>query len=506
MTTVEAKHAFISYVKEDSERVDGLCKVLDAANIPYWRDRKDLAPGVNWKAEIRKAIRSGALVFIACFSENSRTRHKSVMNEELTLAVEEFRLMAPGATWLVPVRFDDGPIPEWDLGAGRSLGDLQYASLFGEQYTTEAVKLTANVSQAMGINSPDPATTRAAVEEAKDSDRPALLCRLTKDMILDPARKIELDDLLAQETRTILVAMRDENRFPTRNYEGSTDGERIAQMAALVADYWRLVEPFCWSLQVAARFAPDATALAPWTRTLRSICAESIEPKGGVTALLDLRAVPTMIATFSAGLACIGQARWDNLKTLVVDTTVTDKQRQRKIPLIEATYPWLPFRHVDIVPHVVARSVLHHEDPQLALAAFNEGKVGRYHTPVAEWLRYILRAVFNDQFPDEDTYTSEFELAEVIMGIVSQDQAFQLAGDDQNRRVWARSSWFGRSAWRSRRGYGNNLVNEVDQELTADSTAWPPLKAGLFGGDAERAAAAIRAYSEDFFKAGSQYL
>ena len=95
VTPVEAKHAFISYVKEDSERVDGLCKVLDAANIPYWRDRKDLAPGANWKATIREAIRSAALVYIACFSENSLTRHKSVMNEELTLAVEEFRLMPP---------------------------------------------------------------------------------------------------------------------------------------------------------------------------------------------------------------------------------------------------------------------------------------------------------------------------------------------------------------------------------------------------------------------------
>jgi len=92
------------------------------------------------------------------------------------------------------------------------LGDLQYADLFGEQYTIESVKLTTTVSQAMGVNGPDPATIRAAVEQAADDERPALLRRLTKDMILDPARRIELDDLLAQEARTILTAMRDEDR------------------------------------------------------------------------------------------------------------------------------------------------------------------------------------------------------------------------------------------------------------------------------------------------------
>ncbi|WP_148222647.1 toll/interleukin-1 receptor domain-containing protein [Rhodococcus opacus] len=135
VTSAEGKHVFISYVKEDQQQVDQLCKILDAAQIPYWRDRTSLAPGDNWKAKIRDAIRSGALIFLACFSDNSRARPKTVMNEELTLAVEEFRQMAPGVTWLIPVRFDDGKIPGWDLGAGRVLGDLNYVDLFGANYT-----------------------------------------------------------------------------------------------------------------------------------------------------------------------------------------------------------------------------------------------------------------------------------------------------------------------------------------------------------------------------------
>ncbi|MDV8015993.1 toll/interleukin-1 receptor domain-containing protein [Rhodococcus sp. IEGM 1241] len=506
MTSTEAKHAFISYVNEDTQQVDGLCKVLEAAQIPYWRDRTALTPGDNWKAKIREAIRSGALVFIACFSDNSRSKHKSVMNEELTLAVEEFRQMAPGLTWLISVRLDDGPIPEWDLGAGRALGDLQYVSLFGDQYATEAVKLVTAVSLAMGTNGPDPATTRAAVEEAADRDRPALLRQLTKDMVLNPARRIELDELIAQETKTILTAMRDEERFPTQNIMGANDNERIAHLATVATNYWKLIEPFCWSLQVAARWAPDAAALAPWTNALRAICAQSTEIKSGIEALLALRSLPAMVATFTAGLTCVGQPSWDNFKTLLVDTIITDRNTGQRTPLIEATYPWLPFRNADLVPHVLARSAIKDEDPATALAAFTEGKVGKFHTPVAEWLHHVLRPMFDEQFPDNATYTNDFELAEVMMGIISQNQALQLAGDDPHRQAWAHSSWFGRSAWRSRRGYATNPLVEIAQQKLADGAAWPPLKSGLFGGDSERADKAISAYAEDFGKAGNQHL
>ena len=88
MSYSSGKHVFVSYVREDSAQVDQLCSVLEASRIPYWRDRTSLGPGDAWKAKIRDAIRGGSLVFLACFSENSRAKPKSHMTEELTLAVE----------------------------------------------------------------------------------------------------------------------------------------------------------------------------------------------------------------------------------------------------------------------------------------------------------------------------------------------------------------------------------------------------------------------------------
>jgi hypothetical protein len=114
---------FISYVRDDSRSVDELQRVLEQADIPVWRDTDDLWPGEDWKANIRRAITAHALVFLACFSELSLRRGRSFRNEELVLAIEQLRLRPPGNPWLIPVRFDECPIPDLDnlMPVGRTL-------------------------------------------------------------------------------------------------------------------------------------------------------------------------------------------------------------------------------------------------------------------------------------------------------------------------------------------------------------------------------------------------
>jgi TIR domain len=67
-------HAFISHDPEDGQAADWLQHTLEAAGIRVWRDAVDLLPGQDRRAEIRKAISEGALVFIACFSRFSLNR------------------------------------------------------------------------------------------------------------------------------------------------------------------------------------------------------------------------------------------------------------------------------------------------------------------------------------------------------------------------------------------------------------------------------------------------
>ncbi|TQC44829.1 toll/interleukin-1 receptor domain-containing protein [Rhodococcus sp. WS4] len=494
MTSAEGKHVFVSYVKEDAEQVDQLCKMLDAARIPYWRDRTSLAPGDAWKTKIRKAIRSGALVFLACFSEQSRARDSNYMNEELTLAVDEYRKLAPGKTWLIPIRFDDGEVPEWELGAGRLISDLNYVDLFGDNHIPQAASLIATISSLMGDHGPDPTTVRVAVAEAAADDRPLLLRRLTKEMVLDPARRIEMDDLISQETNRVLAAMHDNDRFPT-HLPGGTDTERIVKLVEIAQDYWQLAEPLCWSLQVAARWA-EPTALAPWANALRLITTEANAHKGD--PLLDLRFIPSLAATFVAALASAGQRRWDNLKALTVDTEVLDPQLNRAMPLVDVVDPWRPFGNAQDIAHTLARSAKHQEDPQTARGAFTTGRATKYYTPVADWLHIVLRPAFSEQFPDNTIYDTEFDHAEVWLGLVAQDCANVRAGAAPERAWLRRTNWYGRSTWRNRYNHDSTLVGEIAQRKLTEGTEWGPQKAGLFGGESERADKAITEYAETF--------
>ena len=140
-------HAFISYVREDSGRVDTLQKMLEAAGIPVWRDTASLWPGEDWRAKIRDAISRDALVFIACFSHHTAARQLSYQNEELLLAIDQLRRRRPDDPWLIPVRFDDCDIPDFELHADRTLASIHRADLFGPDSDLAARRLVEAVQR-----------------------------------------------------------------------------------------------------------------------------------------------------------------------------------------------------------------------------------------------------------------------------------------------------------------------------------------------------------------------
>lgn len=145
--TASRGHAFISYVREDSGEADALQRMLQAAEIPVWRDTASLRPGADWRAKIRDAITRDALVFIACFSSHSAARRASYQNEELRLAIDQLRLRLPDDPWLVPVRFDSCDVPDFELGAGRTLASIQQTDLFGPGRDLAARRLIAAVQR-----------------------------------------------------------------------------------------------------------------------------------------------------------------------------------------------------------------------------------------------------------------------------------------------------------------------------------------------------------------------
>ena len=82
------------------------------------------------------------------------------------MAIEQLRSRRPDVPWLIPVRFDDCDIPDWAIGAGRTLGSIQRADLFGDQYADEVERLVVVVKRMLSDGAGDSA------DVGKDSSRP----------------------------------------------------------------------------------------------------------------------------------------------------------------------------------------------------------------------------------------------------------------------------------------------------------------------------------------------
>src|SRR5205085_2830815 len=146
--------------------------------------------------------------------------------------------------------------------------------------------------------------------------------------------------------------------------------------------------------------------------------------------------------------------------------------------------------------NTLARAALQNKDLTTAAEDFTQRREPKYLTPEAEWLLSILRPVFIDQLPDEDTYAAEFDRGEVMVGLLATDGAN--VRQAANAGGWvSRSYWFGRATWRSQHAHGNPLEDYAG-ELDAQGALWGPLQGNLFGGVPGRAKAAIEAYGEDF--------
>lgn len=497
------KHVFVSYVREDRKHVDELCSLLEAAKIPYWRDLKSISPGDHWKTKVSEAIRSGSLVFLACFSEESVSKRKSYMNEELTLAVEEFRLLPPEATWMIPVRFDDIEVPRWDLGAGRTIHDLNFSNLFGEDKVKETVALVAAIGKIMRIPVPDSLEVKSVEKILEAIGQSGGIRGAVEEMILDPQQAIKLDRLVSVEARRILASMRDVSAFPDSLRTGSNE-DQIAELAETTHRYSELVENLCASFQVAARWG-EVKALTPWISALKAIAGEASSPKSGHEVLHNLKYIPALMAIFTAALAATGQARWDTFKALLVDPIILrSDEYSLSQSLIQVVTPMRPFGGIGgLVPSVVARSLKHGEDARTALKVFTGKNSGEYRTPVAEWLHTLLQPRFADQYLDDAAYDSAFDRTELMLGLVSQDLANIAAEGDQARRWRYRSEWYGRSAWRAT--YGLGALGDLVDEVKVQGDSWPPLRAGLFGGKPDRVVAAFEGYKEDFENLGRRH-
>jgi hypothetical protein len=154
---------FLSYARQDKDKVEKLYRDLSSAGFDPWMDTKSILPGEDWPFTIKKAIRESDL-FLACISEGSINK-RGVLQKEIKDALDVWYGKLDSDIYLIPVRLDNCELPE-------NLSNLQWVNLFergGSKRLIEAIQeATVRRGNTMRLKTKKPvAAGRASTKESR---------------------------------------------------------------------------------------------------------------------------------------------------------------------------------------------------------------------------------------------------------------------------------------------------------------------------------------------------
>ena len=124
---------FLCHASEDKAIVEKLYDNLTEKNYHPWLDQKDILPGQDWNAEIKKAMKKAAFTLV-CLSDQS-VRKRGYVNKEIKWAIDRQDEMLTEDIFIIPVKLNPCELPD-------CLENIQWVDLFhknGFQRLTQAI-------------------------------------------------------------------------------------------------------------------------------------------------------------------------------------------------------------------------------------------------------------------------------------------------------------------------------------------------------------------------------
>jgi hypothetical protein len=206
--------------------------------------------------------------------------------------------------------------------------------------------------------------------------------------------------------------------------------------------------------------APRDTKL--WAECFAGI-ASSEHNGGGGSLWLHLRMYPALLLMYIIGISSTMSNNWILFAKICSTKSRSRFEKREEFGLLVPE---------TIVQGQTANSMLN--------SMYNTNN--NYPTPTRSYLCDILFGDFEESFISKNDYERVFDKFEYIAGLIHLDLKMRKKPDAYpNNPV-------GPYRWR-RWGYdedGDNVGNDVEREVLLDQANWPPLRAGLFGGDLDR--------------------
>lgn len=264
-----------------------------------------------------------------------------------------------------------------------------------------------------------------------------------KDLLSDPKNRIELHDLVHQETEKLYKFISD---MSVHN-NGETAKKAKEWMGRVEEESKTLRSIFAYGC-----YFGTADQSYIWTRSLNRL--GGVPHMNGLRIMLDLQLYPAMLIFYAGGISAIASGNNVSLKALFA-ATYTEPHHD-SILLATKAHGWL----------------LDQSEGNLILG------MERRHTPLSDHVHDVVFADYPPSLIVKDNFSLEYDRWEVLLGMVV---AHHLK--DRTSGPWAP---VGRFAWR-RDDTGRTGLDIIAEEVELRKQNWPPLAAELFDGSVDNA-------------------
>lgn len=285
-------------------------------------------------------------------------------------------------------------------------------------------------------------------EELRAPDQTANKAQRVKALLAADHNAIELHDFLISETRRFLAVTGNDSFPVSAQWDPAELIDRLRRYEDATCDLACL-------LAAVAYWAKPAH-LATLQKCLSRSC-DQLERTGGVTVWLELRWYPLILETYYAGIAAVDAGRYDSLAALFQTPLSTSDHNTQSPLLVEAIgKSILELNRTDIWKMIPG-----HE---------------RNYTPLSEYLYKIIQPQLDDLLFLGKNYDSAFDTFEILLALSVADMMLL-----RDTGVWGPCGRFG---WKHRGS--SSPFDRLLQQAKDQGPAWPPIKAGMFGGSFER--------------------
>lgn len=271
-----------------------------------------------------------------------------------------------------------------------------------------------------------------------------------KEYLSDPKYKIKLHDLIVQKIREVLIQLSEKSlKDMNKPFTIEELNRRLEKYESIIQDLQSII--------VCLAYWGDEQHHSIMQKIMARI-SEELGPKDGLVIWTSLRSYPLIILLYSAGIAAVASRKYHTLATLFMTNVSSLRDSSTSNELIMA----------------VGKVILDLTEVFKKLSG-NE----RYYTPRSEYLFKMFQPMLDDLLFLGQDYENFFDIFEVLLATVHADLTFQ-----KNNYIWGpigRFGWKYSSTWHS-----GNPFKEIIKEANSKKEKWPPLEAGLFGGDYER--------------------